>query len=244
MEVANVFDEMGKYWVEIADNHHTEQQIRFLKKQLAGGGCILDLACGAGRHTISLRNEGYKIVGLDASANLLKIGKQREAGVMLVCGDMHFLPFREKTFSAVISMDTSIGYLPTEKEDAESLAEARRVLKKGGVFLVDVFNRLNLITKYQDKAQLTKNFEYHSFRLQQKRQLSENGKMLCDTWIIHDKPVGETRVFKHIVRLYDFNQLSGLLESVCFAVKKVFGSYEEQEFSADSSRLIIIATAK
>ena len=244
LEVANIFDEMGSYWAEISDIHHTEQQIRFLKNQLKGQHYVLDLACGTGRHTILLRSEGYSIVGLDASVNLLRIGKQRDGGAMLVCGDMRFLPFNEATFSAAISMDTSVGYLPTEKEDVESLAEARRVLKRDGVFIVDVFNRLNLTSKYQDKVPSTKTIEYHSFHLQQKRQLSGDGKLLCDTWTIRGKTDGETRVFKHIVRLYDYEQLESFLESTGFYVKRVFGNYEGKDFSAYSSRLIVVAAAR
>jgi len=244
LEVANIFDEMGSYWAEISDNHHTEQQIRFLKNQLKDQHYVLDLACGTGRHTIPLRREGYIIVGLDASVNLLRIGKQRGGGAMLVCADMRFLPFKEATFSAAISMDTSIGYLPTEKEDAESIAEARRVLRREGFFVVDVFNRLKLTAKYQDKAPATQKTEYPSFHLQQQRQLSDDGKFLCDTWTIRCKAVGETRVFKHIVRLYDFDQLAGFLDSTGFAVKRVFGDYEGQDFSADSSRLIVVAAVR
>ena len=244
LETVNIFDEMESYWAEIADNHHTVQQIRFLKNQLKGEGYVLDLACGTGRHTIPIQEEGYTIVGLDASVNLLRIAKQRDGGAMLVCGDMRFLPFNDATFSAVISMDTSVGYLPTEKEDAESIAEAQRVLRRAGVFIVDVFNRVNLIAKYQDKAPATKDIEYRSFHLQQKRQLIGNGKLLCDTWTICDKADGETRVFKHIVRLYDFKQLAGFLESAGFSVMRVFGDYKWQEFSADSPRLIVVAAVR
>jgi SAM-dependent methyltransferase len=244
LEVTNIFDAMGGYWAEIADNRPTEQQLRFLKNQLKSDGCVLDLACGTGRHTIHLRNQGYTIVGLDASAKLLKIGKQRDGGAMLVCGDMRFLPFTEATFSAVISMDTSVGYLLTEEEDAESTAEARRVLSRDGVLIVDVFNRLNLTRKYRDRVPATKKIEYQSFHLRQERQLCGDGGLLCDTWTIRGKVEGETRVFKHMVRLYDLKELAGFLESACLAVKRVFGDYEGQDFSADSSRLIVVAAAR
>ena len=235
---------MGSYWAEIAENHHTEQQIRFLKNQLNRDRYILDLACGTGRHAIPLQKDGYAIVGLDSSVNLLRIGKQRDGDATLVCGDMRFLPFNKASFSAVISIDTSIGYLPEEKEDAESIAETRRVLRRDGFFIVDVFNRLNLTAKYQDRKTATKNIEYPSFHLQQKRQLSCNGKLLCDIWTIRGRADRKIRVFKHIVRLYDFKQLVDFLASSGFAVERVFGDYEGGDFSADSSRLIIVAAVR
>ena len=75
--MANVFDEMGVYWAEIADKDQTQRQIQFLKSHLKPEGYVLDLACGTGRHAISLSRQGYDVVGLDVSAKLLKIAKQR-----------------------------------------------------------------------------------------------------------------------------------------------------------------------
>ena len=170
----NVFDEMGQYWVEIADKDQTQRQIEFLKSQLKPDGVVLDVACGSGRHLIALSEAGYSTVGLDISARLLKIAKQRGA-TQLVRGDMRFLPFKTESFAAAISMDTSFGYLPTEQEDAKCLTEVRRVLCLGGIFVLDVFNRENLVEKYAEKASRPKLYDYPSFTLQQQRAVSDDG---------------------------------------------------------------------
>lgn len=111
----NVFDEMGVYWAEIADKSQTEKQLQFLKNNLKSNGYVLDLACGTGRHLIPLSQQGFNMVGLDASANLLKIAKQRHKHVQLVKGDMRFLPFKPQAFAAAISMDTSSGIFPLRR---------------------------------------------------------------------------------------------------------------------------------
>ena len=110
---------------KLLTKNQTQRQIDFLKGQLKPDGCVLDVACGTGRHLIALAEAGYCMVGLDVSARLLKIAKQRGA-TNLVRGDMRFLPFKAEAFASAISMDTSFGYLPTEQEDAESLAEVRQ----------------------------------------------------------------------------------------------------------------------
>jgi SAM-dependent methyltransferase len=71
----SVFDEMGMYWAEIADQNQTKRQIQFIKNTLKPQGLALDLACGSGRHLIALGKEGYGVVGLDISLKLLKIAK-------------------------------------------------------------------------------------------------------------------------------------------------------------------------
>lgn len=184
------------------------------------------------------------MVGLDVSTNLLRIAKQRSSSIQIVRGDMRFLPFKTETFTATISMDTSLGYLPSESDDAKSLSELRRVLKQEGAMLVDVFNRENLTAKYRGKNQTPKTKEYPSFFLLQNRTVSCNGDWLCDSWTVRDKAGGQVRIFEHTVRLYDSTKLQGLLENAGFAVKEVYGSYDGEKFSPDSPRLILVAYAK
>ena len=259
---------MGVYWAEIADQNQTGWQIKFIKSILKPEGFLLDLACGTGRHLIPLSTEGYTIVGLDISANLLLMGKGRVRGAQLIRADMRFLPFKPEAFSAAVSMDTSFGYLPSEQDDVQSLKEVRETLNRGGILVVDVFNREHLILKY--KANRLKGFrwaflpvllkfnrlaksmlfrffkwkEYLSFFLLQKRTVNADGAELHDLWVVCDKADGKIRFFEHTVRLYEFKQLQGLLEQAGFMVKRVYGDYEGQQFSPVSDRLILVAEAK
>ena len=265
----NVYDEMSNYWAEIADQSSTQTQIQFIKDTLKGNGLVLDLACGTGRHSIPLSKEGFNMVGLDISLNLLKIAKNRWSHIQLVRGDMRCLPFKAGAFSASISMDTSLGYMPSEQDDMQSLMELREALSQDGDLIVDVFNRERLMLKYNTNRRtefkwvflpillkfnnrlarrvLFRFFqwrEYPSFFLLQKRDVAVDGKMLHDLWVVCDKADGQIRVFDHTVRLYEFKRLQMLLEQAGFIVKRVYGDYDGQSFSRNSSRLILVASAK
>ena len=237
----NVFDEMGVYWAEIADKNQTRRQIQFLKSLLNPIGYVLDLACGSGRHSIALNADGYMMVGLDASRKLLKIAKQRSEEISVVLSDVRFLPFKTGTFSSVVSVDTSFGYLPSKADDKVSLSEVRRVLSKMGLFVIDVFNQEYLDLKYKVQNNSTKMIDYPSFFLLQKRTVSNGGGWLCDSWTIRDKACGQVRIFEHKVRLYGRDKLFRLLEGVGFRIYQVFGGYEGETFRVDSSRLIFLA---
>jgi ubiquinone/menaquinone biosynthesis C-methylase UbiE len=205
---------------------------------------VLDLACGTGRHSIPLSVEGYGMVGVDASPKLLRIAKSRCRGIDVVLGDMRLLPFKAEVFGAVVSVDTSLGYLPTVADDSKSVAEAHRVLCRGGVFVVDVFNGEELRTKYRGETKVTKWLEYPSFWLQQQRSISADGERLHDLWTIQPKSGGEAVSFEHSVRIYGKEELQGLLENAGFTVECVFGDYERQGFSPETTRLILVANAK
>lgn len=241
-ETGNVFDMMGQYWAEIADESQTQRQIQFLKRQLNQEGCVLDVACGTGRHTIALCKAGVDMIGIDVSLNLLRIAKTRGASVLVRC-DMRFLPFKDGAFTAAVSMDHSFGYLPTENEDEESLSELKRVLNVDGLFVFDLFNREKLLQKHGAKALPLKLYSYPSFSLEQERAVSPDGGWLCDHWIVTQRGNGQVKVFDHKARLYTPAQLEGMLSKTGFNVKVIFGDYEQQPYNANSSRLIIKANA-
>jgi SAM-dependent methyltransferase len=263
----NVFDEMGELWAEIADKNQTELQLAFLRNQLKLDSYILDIACGNGRHLNPLTSVGYDIIGLDTSLRLLRIAKQRNANVELVRGDMRFLPFKEDNFEAVISMDTSFGYLPSKKDDLQSLQEIHRVIRKTGFFILDIFNCEQLTRKYEHRGflkrlkwiglpvllrlrfkcllfRIFKWREYPSFLLLQKRSISRNSGRLYDLWVICAKSTGRLIFVKHEVRLYERRQLVDMLVKVGFTVNHVYGGYYGQAFSNDASRLIISAVVR
>lgn len=231
---------MGNYWVEIADEHQTSKQIDFLKKNIEEDKYVIDVACGSGRHATVLSKVGYCVIGIDISANLLKIAKQRGA-TDLVRGDLRFLPFKSDIFNAAISMDTSFGYMQSKKNDLQGIAEVRRILSKEGKFILDVFNREKLVAKYHEKTSLKNLKEYNSFYLEQERTVNKSKTRLCDIWTISDKTDGKPKHFVHSVRLYKPTELEALLSGAGFTINSLFGDYEEQKYNVNSPRLIIIA---
>ncbi len=258
---------MGVYWAEIADENATERQIQFLKSTLKKDGWFLDLACGTGRHTIPLVNNGYNVVGLDASLKLLKIAKQRQVNVQLVQADMRYLPFADEVFGTAVSMDNSFGYLPTEESDLQSLKELNRILGIGGLFVLDVFNCEQLSQKYERSKNLRWWFlpvflrfnnglsrrilfwlyrwrKYPSFFLLQKRTVSKNEGLLRDLWVVNDKSNEQNLIFNHVSRLYTRNRTQELLVEANFLAIQIYGNYEKQNFNANSNRLIFLSEAK
>ncbi len=260
---ATLFDQISSYWTEIAQADHTENQLHFVKTHIEPKGWILDLACGSGRHTVNLSIADYRMVGLDMSLNLLQIAKRKasEAGVRapLVRADMRFLPFHSGVFAAVVSLDASFGYLPTEKEDLLSLKEVCRTLQNGGVLLLDVFNRERLARRYRKRfgfdlsslyrllpkfpqlASLFRWKEYPSFYLLQKREVTDDEEKLLDVWVFRDKKTHKISVAVHVARLYRLVPLRALLKEAGLQVVHVKGGYEKQTYSEEAKRLIVMA---
>ena len=68
---------------------------------------LLDVACGTGHATIPAAREGARVTGLDPSAHLLAIARERAADAMVevawVEGDVQRIPFADASFDRVVS---------------------------------------------------------------------------------------------------------------------------------------------
>ncbi len=112
------------------------------------GRSILEIACGTGRFTTLLAEQGADIVGLDISEPMLAQGraKARSAGVAdtleFLRGDAGRLPFPDDHFDAVVAM-RFFHLAPTPEA---FIAEMRRVTKDLVVF--DTFRRRSARSLY------------------------------------------------------------------------------------------------
>ena len=106
---------------------------------LAPHSRILDLGCGAGRHSLALGERGFQVVGLDLSETLLAQARheeqQRWFPIEFVQGDMRALPY-ENHFDAVICYFSTFGYFD-DADNRQVLEQVNAALKPGGQLLLD-----------------------------------------------------------------------------------------------------------
>lgn len=110
--------------------HHSAHKnlARFSQKKKTDGR-ILDLGCGTGAHYPYYDNI-ESVIGVDMNMDSLRKIKKRYPRALLIRGDCYNLPLVESAVSQIYSVYNleHLWYL----EDA--IGEARRVLKKGGLF--------------------------------------------------------------------------------------------------------------
>jgi len=104
---------------------------------------VLDLGCGAGRHTMYLAESGFKTYGADISDTGLRLTKRRlESRKMeaeIIKCDMKSMPYIQSCFDAVVCVQTI--YHQKLKGIQETVSEIHRILKKGGLLLANFHSR-------------------------------------------------------------------------------------------------------
>ena len=115
-------------WYDDWNRPHAERNAADVLDLLGPGeGLCLDLGCGGGLYFDVLAASGRTVVGLDCSADQLRIAHGRSR--QIVRGDAAALPFADGMFPTVVTT-----WISTDVDDfAAVLAECARVLTVGGL---------------------------------------------------------------------------------------------------------------
>lgn len=104
---------------------------------------VLDLGFGAGRNLIYMASQRFEAHGLEISDTGINFSKERlkkrNLKAYVVKGDMHLLPYIGSCFDAVICLFTI--YHQKLKGIQETISEIHRVLRKGGILLVNFHSK-------------------------------------------------------------------------------------------------------
>ena len=99
------------------------------------GDDVLEVGPGPGLTTELLRGQTKRLTALEVELDAATALRQRlgSSGLRVVHGDGTAMPFEDGSFSSVMSF-TMLHHVPTAALQDQLLAEARRVLRPGGVF--------------------------------------------------------------------------------------------------------------
>lgn len=100
----------------------------------AGQGKALEIGCGEGRVSRELRKLGYHVTATDAVAPMVDAARQAESADAYAVAGAAKLPFAAASFDLVVAYNV----LMDVEDVPAAVAEARRVLKPSGDFLISL----------------------------------------------------------------------------------------------------------
>ena len=115
--------------------------IQLLKEYQVEDGLVLDLGCGTGNMTELLAKEGYDMIGVDNSEDMLEIASEKRAesglNILYLLQDMREFELYG-TVKAVVSICDSINYILEEDDLREVFSLVNNYLDPNGIFLFDL----------------------------------------------------------------------------------------------------------
>lgn len=106
------------------------------------GQRLLEVGAGTGREGHELARRGALVCALDFSPEALRLSRQISGSVRLVRGDALATPFRDGSFDLVYHQ----GLLEHFRDPVRLLRENHRVVRRGGLVLVDVPQKYHIYT--------------------------------------------------------------------------------------------------
>lgn len=187
--IKNMFNEISAYYDQM--NNFISLGTHFIIKILAikalkitSRASILDLCCGTGDFTsiITKLHPRTKIIGVDFSAQMLKIAKNKNPNGVFLQSDATNLPFKENEFDYI-----TMGFgLRNIENRSKALDEIYRILKNNGKFLHLDFGEHNKISKIFNIIVpilvkiFKKNDKHYQYLLSSKNEFPNPNSLICE----------------------------------------------------------------
>lgn len=209
---------------------------------------IADLGCGTGQLTTRLASEGYKLIGVDFSSDMLSLAEQRASAenlsIQWVHQDLKMLEGLGQLDAAVSYCDV-INYITEEDALKTVFQRVAESLKPGGLFIFDIHALKHVENNYvnQTFAEDAEDVSYIWFC----SAGDEPGEMHHDlTFFVSLEDGTYTRFDEyHHQRTYPVHFYKKILHETGFENCNLYADFSlENEFSSDHAERIFIVAEK
>lgn len=215
---------------------------------LKRGDEVLDIACGAGDHSVLFAKRGFNVTGFDISGALIhsaeNLASENNVAVNFYRGDMREINFVQR-FKGAILLSHSFGFFNHE-ENTRVLEGSFNALVKGGRFLLDLMNPYNL-----PRFQKTWTDFKDGYLLSEPHILDApagvlRGRPATFIDIENDRVIlmNQDALSNNDIRMYTALEIKDLLTKVGFKKVELFGANKlpRTSYTATSERMVVVAT--
>jgi SAM-dependent methyltransferase len=210
---------------------------------------LLDLACGAGRHSHALARHGFIVTGLDLAPDSIAQAREHRGAdtaadatpPQFVVGDMRALPFADQTFDVILNLFTSFGYFEDPAEDRQVIQEIGRCLKPGGLFVLDHINRIPTVAQLVKAEIIHREDTVFLISRAEDRQADQH-RLLKHIFV--GSPPWRFEYFREEVRTFMPSDLERLCAEAGLQPNAQFGSYSLETYDAQTSPRMILVFQK
>lgn len=129
---------------------------RFEKQALKfARGRVLDIGCGAGRHSLYLQRRGLRVTAIDVSPRVIELARVRGVKVVRVVNACGRMPFRNGEFDTAVLFGNNLGICGTVPRFRRMLRELNRITSPRGSILAT--SRMPSTTNPAHRSYLNRN---------------------------------------------------------------------------------------
>jgi ubiquinone/menaquinone biosynthesis C-methylase UbiE len=129
----------------------------FRERGVKPPGRLLDVACGTGQHAVRFLDAGWEVLGIDRSESMLAAARARAGNraATFLEQDMAAIDIGGRPFDVAVCLFDSIGYALTNERVQSTLTGIHRVLRDGGLFVMEFWHAAAMLTSYDARREKT-----------------------------------------------------------------------------------------
>lgn len=200
------------------------------------GSTMLDVACGRGRHSLTLANMGFDVTGIDLSAQSIQAAlMQQRSNLQFFQHDMR-QPFRINYFDYAFNFFTSFGYFRTRREHDAAIRTISQAIHLNGVLVIDYINTHFAEDHLVHQSDITvDDYNFHITKWMDETHFYKKIEVEHDSF---DTP----HVYTEKVAKFSLGDFTDMLAYQGMQIHEVFGNYALGHYHVrQTPRMIMIA---
>jgi 2-polyprenyl-3-methyl-5-hydroxy-6-metoxy-1,4-benzoquinol methylase len=245
----SLFEHYGRKYDNESFAQGTIGECDFIEKELRfnTSNKIIDIGCGAGRHTIELSKRGYNVTGIDLSESLLERAKEKAAEqnlhIEFLKYDARRLPFKNEFDAAIMLCEGAFPLMETDEMNYEILKNVSHALTPHGTLIFTTLNGLfplcNSVEKFCNETTSEGNAAYKNNKFDVMTFRDFNITTVEDDF-------GQIKELECNERYYIPPEITWLLKSVGFRTIDMYGARlgafsRNDKLTKDDFEMLVIA---
>ena len=216
-DIAPVYD----YLLRHVDYQEWYEYIRsVMKRHFDTAKNILELGCGTGRFGSKFSNDGYPILGIDKSLDMLRVARTRAfLNFRIVCSDITNFHIAKK-MDFIFSVHDTVNYLLEYADILNMFRCVRETMHGESVFMFDITTEHNIYQNFDGK---TSQYQLRNSTVEWSNRYDAGRKLIISTLRLHRD--GNTSEEEHVQRIYAADEMKALLAEGGLTVLGMYGDY-------------------
>lgn len=231
----NEYKGFSYYFDQIMEYIDYHDWLSFTKQYVSQDKRILDLACGSGTLAVLLSVEGFKVDGLDLSAEMIGLANDKFKAYHILNNlytcDMSSFSLPRK-YDAVTCYFDSVNHLPTIEHVKQMMNCVYETLNENGLFLFDVFSK----SKYDEMDNTDISEDFDDFSYNWKIKLKKSNILTHDITIKADS-------FIHEIYNEYYYDLNDFIDKSKFEIIKICGDFND-DIKPEDERILVVLKKK
>jgi SAM-dependent methyltransferase len=197
---------------------------------------IVELGCGTGRFGAKFSGDGYTIIGVDRSLDMLRVARTRAyANFRIFCADItDFTLARPADF--IFAVHDTMNYLLDEDDILHMLESVRSIMSDKSVFMFDITTEYNIKVNFDMK---TAEYTIQDKKVEWSNRYDHENRLVYSTLKIFKDGEAQS-VEEHVQRIYTVESIKALLEKARFSIEGIYGDHSFMPPKKDTIMINVI----